>query len=692
MATVRPDDIVIYGESAALALDVREQLTKVKTDLEALQTLIQNAEITGAATIAATTNVAGTGTAYTADSAITITTDAAIWFSPHTTNTGAATLSINGGTARAIRNMNGAVLSANQLQSGYTYLLRFTGSLFVVIGLLLQPDFRSRVNLIGNTSTLDFYNAGTESFPQGRLLVTSGGQWYFYAGGDGTALGDLALQIDTSGNLRSFAEFRNAKNRPLYSDINPPDYNETAHERENYIISPWWERASEAVSISSTRPYNISGADLGRHIRVSVAGAWLDFEAMPVNTNIIVDIQSGASATLYSGYTGFTWRGFGGTRLNAPASSMVMVIKGQTDITAFAFNGTLTTTAISIPTYSRKIAFFPGQSWAERETKNAYKGLQDRLTALSLNRDTLVVQNVAAGASALLIGAPTDTSNYWWDPASGSPSAVSPASTNTADALAAVAAAPASPDLTDCFVMYGLNDLSVFDSTGDNTPAIWTQAQLDLQDYIRTQLSLPNLRFWICPIPAQDLGTFAENKWYAMRRAQLDVVASDANSYRGPDYYDLPRPYGDRHHSYVGQAEHGARIANFMTNVTDGKSNYLGPKIVSFARTGANTYVVTIDFAGGLNTQRPVSPVGFAIVPGGDLFAEPLTIAPGGYTWGTSGSFSTLTITTTTDDATADLCYPYGSFYECKDITRVVRALDPVHATWMPLQTYHPTV
>lgn len=83
---------------------------------------------------------------------------------------------------------------------------------------------------------------------------------------------------------------------------------------------------------------------------------------------------------------------------------------------------------------------------------------------------------------------------------------------------------------------------------------------------------------------------------------------------------------------------------------------------------------------------------GFAIMPAAGLFATPLTVAPGGYTWGTSGSNITLTITTTTDDASADLAYPYGSAWEMSDPSRIMRAQDPDTGEWLPLQTYHPTV
>lgn len=636
------------------------------------------------------TSVGGTATAFTATASHAPTTGRSYWLDAPATNTGTCTLAINGGTARSIRQADGTQLVAGMLRSGRRYLLVYSASnTFIVLGVASISYFFNQVNLIRSSGVnVEFRVADTDAQPWSSLQFISDGRVIFRAGGDGTTIGAQVLEIQTDGDVRALVgRFLDNRSSALYSAYNPPAVNDTAREIAASVAwGPWWETPHEAVGITSTEPYSVSGGDLGRHIRIAVASAWIDFETMPLNTSIIVDNQSAGSGTLYSGYSGTLWRNTAGTRLTIPAGSVVHVIKGQSDIIAATLYGTaVSSSATAVPTYSRAWAFGPGQSWAKRQTKNAARGIQRKMGELSLSRDVMLIQDVAAGASALIIGAPSDVNNYWWEPGVGP----GPNATAMRDA---VLAAPASPGLSDCIVMYGLNDLSIFASTGSSTPAIWTQAQIDLQAWLRTQLGLAALRFWICPLPSQDLGTFDETKWYAMRRAQLEVVLGDANTFRGPDYYDLPRPYGDRHHAYLAQAEHGARVARFITREVDALSNYLGPKIISFARSAAKTYVVTIDYGTGVAVRRPTVPAGFAIMPAAGLFATPLTVAPGGYTWGTSGSNITLTITTTTDDASADLAYPYGSAWEMSDPSRIMRAQDPDTGEWLPLQTYHPTV
>ena len=175
---------------------------------------------------------------------------------------------------------------------------------------------------------------------------------------------------------------------------------------------------------------------------------------------------------------------------------------------------------------------------------------------------------------------------------------------------------------------------------------------------------------------------------------ETNAVATGPNTFRCADCYDLPRPYLDRHYSFASQAEHGRRIAEFITNTVDAKTNYLGPRITNFIRTGARNFAVTIDYGAGVAFQRPPSPAGFAILPGGDLFGAPLEVAPGGYTWNDAGgTLVTLSIATTTDDASPALAYPYGSAWEMQDTSRIVRALNRAEdGAWMPLQTYHPSV
>lgn len=635
------------------------------------------------------TAIGGTANAITGTSSKPPSNGQSFYLTVASDNTGTVTLALNGGTARSVRQADNTQLSAGMLRADRRYLLVYDGSTntFRTIGIAAAQSFFGNLKIVGSAGRfIDLYDADSDAAARCRIFLDDDGIIDFYTGGDGTTAPAIALRMQADGDTRAFGRVLNSRAREHYSEDFPPDYEDDAREQDAYIISPWWEGASEAINVSTTRPYCISGADLGRNIRITTTGAFLDFEGMPRNTSIIIDAIN--ACTLYSGYTGATWRSLGGTTLSVTANSMVHVVKAQSDLVAYAMVGSVSAATVTVPTYARKWAWTLSQSWGERECRNALRGVQTKLIALGLNSDVLSVMDASYGASAISRYAPSVATNYWWDrTASGG---LGDAGPNLTGAVTAIGLAAASPSLTDIIVMIGLNDLSIMASSGSyptyNTTTGWKSDFLAALAYLRTALSLPNLRAWICPLTAQDVGTFSDEAFTAMRLAQLDLVDHTSYIYRGPDFYDLPRPYGDRHHGYVAQAQHGSRLASFITNVTDTLTNYEGPKITGFARTAANTYEVTITRGVGQAYQRPTVPDGFAILAGGDPWATPLTVAPGGYTW----SGDNLIIETTTDDVSATLAYPYGAA-RMQAPSRIVRAQDPVSGEWWPLQTYHPT-
>lgn len=346
---------------------------------------------------------------------------------------------------------------------------------------------------------------------------------------------------------------------------------------------------------------------------------------------------------------------------------------------------------VALPAFTTRRAAL-GQSWPNRGMRNWVWGMQKRRAALGLDRDVFVHQGTAFGASDLLRGTTSDPRNYYIDQTAGF--ARGP---NYDAMIEAILRAPGgASNLDDVVVMYGLNGMLTFAATGDNTPAIRIQAQLALQGYMRTDLGRPALRFWIVPLTSQALGTFAENKWWAMRKSQLDTVAQDPDglTFRAPGIYDAPRPWGDevfrgtddRHYSYFWQALHGARIEAAIANVAHGQSNFVGPKMVGGTRTGARTYLAQINWYASVGRNRPVAPVGFAVVSDTDPFATPLEIS------GFALSGDNYVITTATDDVNAVPVFPYGSFWEAEARDRLIGALDPISSEWWPLQERHPTV
>lgn len=640
------------------------------------------------------TAVAGTANAITGTASKVPADGQSYYLVPTATNTGTVTLALNAGIARSVRNADGTQLSEGQLVSGRRYMLVFDGSVSVyrALGIVSAPAAYGTMTLVGASGRfIDFRTVSTNAAANSRIFFNSDGSVDIYAGGAGVSAAPIALRFQTDGATRAFGRILNSRAREVYSADNPAPATDDNREFVAQLLGPWWEGPAAAVVVSTTPPFSIGGAHLGKRIRVTATGAWIDFDPMPLNTEIVIDCQN--ACTFYAGYSGFTWRSLGGTRLSVSAGSMVRVLKGQSDLVAEVIVGSAIAATPAIPVYSRKACVTLSQSWGVRVSTNGVPGMQDMLSSISLGRDVLSIQNASFGASAISRYAPTDVNNYWWDRTANA-GAGGPGPNLTA-AIAAINAAPGSPTLTDIVVMIGLNDLSIMAASGAyptfNTIAGWKSDFLAALAHLRTQLSLPTLRAWICPLPAQDLGTFSEAAFTAMRRGQLDLIAEGTNIFRGPDYYDLPRPYNDRHHPFQAQSDFGSRIMRFITNTTDAKTNWKGPRISAFSRTAANTYQVTIDLdngvvGGGAALNRPVVPDGFAIMPGGDLWATPLTVAPGGYTW----SGNNLIITTTTDDVAATLAYPYGSAGMTAP-SRMVWAVDAVSAIRMPLMTYHPT-
>lgn len=393
--------------------------------------------------------------------------------------------------------------------------------------------------------------------------------------------------------------------------------------------------------------------------------------------------------------TAFTMTRRGRRRLDIPAGwwRVHKGFNGETQptllcesVAAYAVAST-----VALPAFTRRWGTL-AQSWGERGEKGWLWGIQNRRMALGLDRDVFMQQGMSFGGCDLLKGTTSDPLNYFIDQTAGN--ARGP---NYYRMVESVLRAPGgAAGLSDVIVMYGLNGMLTFASTGDNTPAIRIAAQLALQGYMRADLGLPGLRFWIVPLTSQQLGTFAENKWWAMRKSQLDTVAADGTglSFRAPDIYDAPRPFGDealkgtddRHYSYYWQMMHGSRLAAAIANVADGQSNFVGPKMIGGTRTGARTFLAEIEWYASQGRNRPVSPVGFAVVEDADPFATPLQIT------GFALSGDDYVITTATDSATAVPVYPYGSFWQAEARDRIIGALDPTSAEWWPLQTRHATV
>lgn len=671
------------GEFEADTLDGSEALPVLRNNVQTIVTTtadIGDAPSPLGPIDAGTTS--GSGTAYTATAGQDVVTGRVFAIRPHTTNTGTATLSINGGTARSWRTESGTVLTAGLLRSGVEYFIRYDGTVFRTLGLRLGNRFQSRVNFEGSTATIDFYNT-VDGTLVGRALCDSDGRWLFQSNGS------TALEIQADLDVRAFGRLLNAYSQEVYSPSNPPefDFDDVAEVAES-VMGPAHETAVEGLVSTDTAPVPHTGADLNRQGWANVAGAWRDMEPLPVHTSARTVVASSQTVNFYTGGSNFVGRTSNVVQVTGPAVVDCIKQSTQQSLQIAAIIGTLSDVAgPTIPVASRTWVG-AGQSWMARAIWNGLSGVRDTYVALndaggSHGLYTRVIDG-AVGASALLYGAATVSTNYWWHHLNDLPGPNAEALRDTI--LAWIAANPTQPSPEAVLWCFGLNDLSVFASSGDNTPAAWTQAFLDMQAWLDTELGV-TLNHFISPLPARKLGVFDENKWYAMRRAQLDCVANGTNVYRLADSYDLSRMWNDEHHNFAMQKRWGARWPWFVENALNAGTNYEGPEITGFTEVDSSTYWVRINRGVGASLVRPGVPAGFGLIPAGSHFFE-TRVDVARYSWTTDAGDDILVITPRTAATGLRLCYPYGSSYEMMQPARIIRDA----GTLLPLKTYHPTV
>lgn len=678
-----------------------------------------------AAGIVNLTAVAGTDLEYEVSAAINPAQGMVAAWVPPVTNGGDCYLTWNG-VRRRVRDENGSVLVASQLQINVRRLIFYDPTLnsFCVLGLELSPRVQSRFRHMGPGATIDFYET-TETSVLSRIvgITSSGGS----TSGEitiqvGTTAGGLetAAQFQSDGNTRFYGKILTAGNDEVYHPDNLPAFaGEDIGEIAQTVAGPGNERLVATLAATTTTPMQPTGAEMNSRGWTNVNNGWWDFEAIPKNTDFDVGVAASQLTNFYTGTTAsFIGWASNVVKVTGPALVKVSKFNSHTDMAITAVLGTLAVVTVpSIPVYGRTwIA--AGQSWIKRALYNGRTGIAETYLEFGggANHATRII-DCAYGASGLFSGTRSDDetegggeeavddTNYYWSQVTGS--AGPNAQGMLATILEWVSAHPTQPFPEAVIWNYGLPDLTLLSATGANTPAVWTQAQEDMQAWLDAALTSSlgvsvGLSHFICPLPARKVGVWPENKWYALRRAQLDVAANAPRTYRGPDIYDAVRMWRDGHHGFSMQKRWGARWPIFIENALRGSTHYEGPEIIAFTTVSAGEYRVRIQ-RGYVSVSasivpaslvRPASPVGFALVSGTGADYIEYAVPIASYSWTTDTPIlgpqddDILRVFPETPTLGLRLAYPYGSANQMAESSRIVRDA----RTLMPLKTYHPTV
>lgn len=615
-------------------------------------------------------------------------------------------------TARSIRYASEGQLLDGAIPSGvWLLLLYLSNNIFAVIGLSSSQE------AVAPTVWRINYKAPGDAKQRSHLDFFADGRVILYAGGDGTAEAPSMLEVQADGDLRALrGRWLTAAGTEVHNDGNPADIaDDLAHVLAQVPIPIGRDnRGVGVVAVDQAQPYTVSTEP---YLRIVRANTPLNFIGLQVNWKCQVEVQSGASAVAIAP-PGMTWRGTASaTQLSLGASKSFIVQRTQTEIYATQVPDFTTTSAAAAPSYARKVAANPAQSWAVQGEQDFWRYFQAEMIRLSaievaaerpaIDPSVFPIQGVARGGSPLMAtnddsdhteGEGEEGNYHWWKNLSAAPGPL------LTDALAVLAdpTATGPGDLSTlfCLSFLGINDGLInttgigMNDTGSCTIASWSTAHLALQAATRTALSLPDLPWFMVFLPNQPVGVFAEGSLTAIRQAQAAVVAADANTHRGVETWDLWRWDDRRHLTYQAAGLVGLRLARAVAAALHGVNTYRGPKIVGVERASADHKRLDVTIrrnptgvSGNIGLHRATAPVGFGIIPGSAGVVQGTRSTIRSFDWATSGSDDILQINTAADlDASPQLLFPDGFCAAARHRSRVIYGDDGV--AFMPLQTH----
>lgn len=655
----------------------------------------------------AAASVAGTGAAVTAtltaqpiaNARVAVTWPATNLATPvtFTATVGSATLS-----AYQVRQADNSQPAIGMFVGGVTYDLLFDGVRYRCLGELDEDEIyrtgihRRRWFVPGDAEPRVTLEADTDD---GRLLGRTGG--------DGVTLPDYSWAIEADGSVRTYTgQIKTRRGVQVHNEDNPADIaDDLAHVLAQVPI-PIGRDNRDIVAVDQTQPYVVSTE---QYLRVVRANTPLNFIGLQVNWKCQVEVQAAASAVAIAP-PGLTWRGTASaTQLALSASKSYVIQRTQTQLYATELPDFTTTSAAAAPSYARKVALLPAQSWGVHGEQDLWKDFQAEMLRLGLDPSVFPIQGIARGASPLQQSNDdtdhteddVDTATFhWWK----TNSTAGPLLTDALAVLAdSSATGPGSLSALLCLSFLGISDGLInttgigMNDTGDCTIATWSAAHLALQAATRTATGLSSLPWFMIGLPNQPESVFAAGSLTAIRQAQLAVVAGDpTRTFRGAETWDLWRWDAKRHLTYEAQRLLGLRLARAVAAALHSVNTYRGPKIIGAERASSDhkRLDVTIrrdptSIGGTFALNRPTAPVGFGIIPAGAGVVQGTRSTIKYYSWTTTaiGSDDVLQITTAADlDATPQLLFPDGFCVEARHRSRCVYANDGI--TLMPLQAH----
>jgi hypothetical protein len=374
-----------------------------------------------------------------------------------------------------------------------------------------------------------------------------------------------------------------------------------------------------------------------------------------------------------------------GARKLAPTAGTWEIIRKQTEFLAVQLAAFATKDTATLPAPGIVLAA-NGQSWDVRFTRHMLMGWQETRSALSLSRDTHVIEGTAFGASAVLAGAADP--NYLWDQIGAAPGP------NALACRDAILADPHRVALAWFWICHGLGDLANFAETGNNTPAAIVSARRAFADWLTAQTGLAP-SWMVCPgPPGQDQSetVYPSDRWWPMRDAHRQLWDADSRFKRGPEFYDLQRNRrGERHYPFAEAARFGRRLALYHANYAHAQSNWLGPRITSWSEVSPTLYELTIDYGVGKSVQVPDVPAGVRIIPSSSEFAAPLPIARYSRRDGVGTTIILSCHLAGAGGTGARPAFPWGPMEEAQAQSTIIQALHPLTDEYMPLQTFSRT-
>lgn len=665
------------------------------------------------------TSVAGTGTAYTATGDSWADTDnQVVLFIPHTTSTSTnPTLSINGGTARAIAGVSSSVnaSSAGQIVANRPYLLRRDGVRWRIINqdtgfglgaavvpitvsgtdgdtytgtsgaaplvnaqsiISIRPPVANSVTdptlAINGGSALRLYTEDTQSLEVGQIKANG-----YYLGIYNTG-GIRLLGVQT----RRFQEAERVTHRASADAIAMTTFTHPL-EGSNNELDPIY------IQGGSSYDYWVASAEDAYNHLLVLGGSprYLDLRSLRAGLNVPlrVYVASGTGKLITDG-----------TIYTAAEGSLIEVWRPATGSYVFnAISGAVTEESDSedAPPACDITLITAGQSHSVLMFDGSgLHGIQRGLRDFGSYLPSIFPMQGATGSTGVVpYTGPSNT--YWWDPATSQPGPMATAWKAVLDAKPA-----GQPDPAAIILINGQNDAADMGDDATTASAAWKTAMEELIEWMRDQIDLVTRTpvIWF-PLQGYDNNVSpTDAQVSAIRAVQLEMAAADPNLYIGPIYHDLYHPFQDQHPPRGSQMIMGYRLGAVLDEILNASTNAKGPYVSGITEESSGvSYLIDITADSGNPVYWPhvfseLELDGFAVYGGSD---DPLTDTPITITKYERVSSTSLRLYLGTATSGAKILWPAGALKEHRAMRHLRNTnTTPVNTGWgnfPPLQPFY---